>query len=70
MEGNKRKRIYNSKQQVEAQKKYDAEHTKRITFKCHLENDKDVLEAIQAAENKQGFIKEAIRQYIKKEGAG
>ena len=52
------------KRQYEQQRKYDASHTKRYGFKLNLDSDKDVIDALDSAPNKQGFIKEAIRFYL------
>lgn len=51
----------------EAQARYDAEHTARISVKLNLDTDADVIAALKAAKSKQGLIKEAIRNYKKEE---
>lgn len=52
------------KRQYEQQKRYDAENTVRKNIKFNKKTDADILEAIENAPNKQGFVKEAIRFYI------
>lgn len=52
------------KRQYEQQKRYDAENTVRKNIKFNKKTDADILEAIENAPNKQGFIKAAIRFYI------
>ena len=54
---------------TEAQKratlKYDAENTVQIKMKLNRVTDADILELLDRQENKQGFIKELLRAYIK-----
>lgn len=52
------------RRQYEQQKRYDAENTVRKNIKFNKKTDADILEAIENAPNKQGFIKEAIRFYL------
>lgn len=47
--------------------KYDSTHTKQIKLKLNLETDKDIIEALDQVDNKQGYIKELIRKDIKPE---
>lgn len=55
---------------TEAKKKanarYDAKSTKQIMLKLNLKTDADIIEALEAAGNKQGYIKSLIREDIKK----
>ena len=51
-----------------AQAKYDASHTRKIVMKLNKETDKDILERLDQVPNKQGYIKELIRDDIKKSG--
>lgn len=44
-----------------AQSKYDKEHCVQINLKLNKETDRDIIERLQAAENKQGYIKDLIR---------
>jgi len=56
---------------TEAQKratlKYDAKNTRQIKMKLNLTTDADILDWLDAQENKQGAIKEAIRVRISDE---
>lgn len=56
---------------TEAQKratlKYDAKNTRQIKMKLNLTTDADILDWLDAQENKQGAIKEAIRARISDE---
>jgi len=47
-----------------SQEKYDAENAVRKTFKFNKNTDADILEALSKADNKLGFVKEAIRFYL------
>jgi hypothetical protein len=49
---------------MNAVRKYDDAHTKKIMLKLNLETDKDILERLEAVGNKQGYIKELIRKDI------
>jgi hypothetical protein len=51
---------------VKAQKKYNRTKTKSFTLKLNKETDADVIERLEKAENKQGYIKELIRKDIEK----
>lgn len=51
----------------DAQEKYDRENTIRVTFKLNKKTEADIIEALESADKKQTFIKEAIRNYIGKE---
>lgn len=50
---------------TEAQKKavakYDAENTVRVMLKLNKTTDADILKALEASGNKQGYIKQLIR---------
>ena len=41
--------------------KYDAENTKQIMLKLNKKTDADVLEALETVANRQGYIKELVR---------
>ena len=43
--------------------KYDSVNSKLFTIKLNRKTDADILETIEKAESKQGFIKKAIRAY-------
>ena len=47
------------------QMKYDSNNIERYYLKLHKENDKDIIEAINK-NNKQGSIKQLIRNGLKK----
>lgn len=55
-----------TKAQLKAIRKYDAENTKQIVLKLNLKSDADILERLSEVGNKQGYIKELIRQDINK----
>lgn len=60
-----------SQAQIEAQERYDSEHTKQITLKLNLRTDADILEHLKARKSMkggmQGYIKELIRKDIMEE---
>jgi len=47
-----------------SQARYDAKATKHYGIKLNLKTDADIIEALDNAPGKQGFIKEAIRFYL------
>ena len=49
---------------AEAVAKYDAANTKRIALKLNKTTDADILELLDSLDNKQGFIKSLIREYL------
>lgn len=58
--------IKTSEAQKRAVRKYDAQNTKQIHLKLNLKTDADVLEWLEKQENVQGYIKQLIRQDMKK----
>jgi len=50
--------------QKRANAKYDKANTKQVVIKLNIRTDKDILERLQSAGNKQGYIKELIRRDI------
>lgn len=52
------------RKQYESAKKYEAANTIRFSIKLNKNTDADVINAIYAAPNKQGFFKNAIRFYL------
>lgn len=50
--------------QLKAGAKYDAKHTKQIKLKLNIETDADILKILETVGNKQGYIKELIRNDI------
>lgn len=51
--------------QKKASAKYEAEHTLRVTLKLNKTIDKDILDKLEEVGNKQGYIKELIRNDLK-----
>lgn len=45
---------------------HDKLHAKRIYLKLNKDNDADILAHLEKQDNKQGYIKELIREDIKK----
>ena len=52
-----------TKAAIKAQAKWDKEHTKMISMKLNIETDRDILDRLDQAENRQDYIKRALRQY-------
>lgn len=52
--------------QLRAQRKYDDAHTIQIKLKLNKKNDADIIEALEQSGNKQGLIKTAVREYLKR----
>ena len=50
-----------------ANAKYDARPPKQIKLKLNLETDWDILERLNEVDNKQGYIKDLIREDLEKE---
>jgi hypothetical protein len=57
-----------SKAQLRAQAKYDKEYTKGLYLKFNTKNDADILQYLDAQNNKQGLVKSLIREHMKKAG--
>ena len=57
-----------SKAQVKASNKYDKEHTRSVMLKFNLTGDADILSKLDAVSNKQGYIKNLVRQDIRGSG--
>ena len=57
-----------SEAQRRATAKYDAKNTTQFHLKLNNGTDADIIEALNRIENKQGFIKDAIREYMKRNG--
>ncbi len=47
-------------------KKYDKENTTKVTLKLNLKTDADILDFLENCGNKQGTIKELIRNEIER----
>ena len=46
--------------------RYDAKTAVYVSLKLNRRTDADLIEALDAAPNKQALIKEALRSYLKK----
>lgn len=55
-----------SKAQVRASAKYDKTNTKQFILKLNKTTDADIMEKLTTVGNMQGYIKELIRQDMKK----
>lgn len=51
--------------QKEASARYDAKNTVQIKLKLNKKTDEDIILILEAAGNKQGFIKNLIRHYCR-----
>ena len=47
-----------------ANAKYDAKNTRQIILKLNLSTDKDILKLLDGVENRQGLIKQLLKEYI------
>lgn len=52
--------------QIKAVANYDKKNTIGIYLKLNKTTDADIIEMLEQQENKQGFIKELLRKYMKK----
>lgn len=50
-----------SKSQLKAQAKYDKNNTKQVMLKLNINSDADILAKLSNEKNKQGYIKELVR---------
>lgn len=57
------------KKQYEYAKLYESEYAVRFNMKLNKKTDMDIIDAMNAAPNKQGFFKEAIRFYLANQAA-
>ena len=57
-----------SEAQKRASARYDKSHTTGVYLKLNNETDSDILAKLEQAENVQGYIKNLIRDDIKKAG--
>lgn len=55
--------------QLQSKTDWDKENTVMVTMKLNKKKDADILEVLAKAKSRQGYIKEAIRAYMKKEDA-
>lgn len=56
-----------SKAQLKAVERYNKEKTTTICIRLNKETDKDIIELINSIPNKQGLIKDLLRDYIYRE---
>ena len=56
-----------SKAQVKAVERYNKANTVTICIRLNKETDKDIIEALNSANSKQGLIKDLLRDYIYRE---
>lgn len=49
------------------QARYDAAHTVMVPLKLNRKTDADILEVLGKQPNRQGYIKQALREYIKED---
>lgn len=52
--------------QLKAIMKYDKEHTTTVLIKLNNNTDADLMEYLEQSGNKQGTIKAALREYMKR----
>lgn len=55
-----------TKAQIKASVKYDANNTTRLYIKLNNKKDADIIEHLKSVANKQGYIKELIREDVKR----
>lgn len=51
---------------IERNKAYEKENVKQFLFKVNRNTDSDIIEFLESKENKNNFIKELIREHMKK----
>ena len=51
-----------------AQRKYEATHTRAMTFRFNLRTDKDILDKFESIDNVAGYLKRLIREDIASNG--
>lgn len=54
--------------QKRASAKWEAENTIQVKLKLHKVHDKDIIDILNSAVNKQGYIKQLIRDDIARSG--
>lgn len=55
-----------SNAQIKAAARYSRSHTKRYAIELNLKTDADIISYLDGCENKQGAIKQALREMMKK----
>lgn len=56
----------NSDARIRANAKYNKENIKMVTLHLNITTDKDILDYLQKKDNKTGYIKDLIREDMKK----
>lgn len=56
--------------QKRATEKYDAANTVQFHLKLNINTDRDIIDKLNSVESKQGYIKDLIREDLKKGVAG
>ena len=57
-----------TRQRGDAQSKYDKAHTKSVLLKLNKKTDADILGKLEQVPNKQGYIKELVRNDLRQQG--
>ncbi len=65
---NEIQREYEKRTGYAAQAKYKKNTTKQIALQLNLKTDIDILQKLEEVQNKQGYIKQLIRDDISKNG--
>ncbi len=58
-----------TRQRGDAQSKYDKAHTKSVLLKLNKKTDADILGKLEQVPNKQGYIKELVRNDLRQQGS-
>lgn len=53
-----------SKAQLEAVSRYDKNNTKQLHIKLNKNTDADLIQALETVKNKQGLIKQLLREHF------
>lgn len=57
----------NSEARIRANAKYNKENTRNVVLHLNITTDKDILDHLERKDNKTGYIKDLIRDDIRKE---
>ena len=57
---------YNQKVGYKSQKEYHAKMIKRVNFSLNKETDADIIEFLESVENKNGLLKDLVREYMER----
>ena len=58
--------VKRSEAQIRAKERYDKATAKQVLFRFNVNTDADVIEKLEDVDNKQGYIKQLIRDDMKK----